>query len=158
MPNALHDFLGPTPTLDFHHPEIERLVSGRRWQEQPPTLRVQAIHDFVRDEIPFGCNESDGVPASKVLSDGYGWCNTKTTLVMALLRAAGLPTRFRAGTVHKELQRGAIPVLLMKLVPEQLIHSWRRSSLRIAASHFFTFMASRKEAKPNHPRPDPRRI
>ncbi len=74
--------------------------------ELPERERIGAIYDFVRDEMPFGYNASDDLPASAVLADGYGQCNTKTTLLMALLRAGGIGCRFHGATLDKSLQHG----------------------------------------------------
>ncbi len=82
------------------------------------------MYDFVRDEIPFGYNSSDELPASVVLADGYGQCNTKTTLLMALLRAAGAPCRFHGATIHKSLQKGVVTGLFYELAPDDILHSW----------------------------------
>jgi transglutaminase-like putative cysteine protease len=78
----------------------------------------------VRDEIAFGYNASDDIPASAVLADGHGQCNTKTTLLMALLRAADIPVRFHGATIHKRLQKGVVTGLLYRLAPRNIIHSW----------------------------------
>jgi len=32
--------------------------------------RIGAVYDFVRNEIAYGCNEADELPASWVLADG----------------------------------------------------------------------------------------
>ncbi len=39
--------------------------------------RIGAAYDFVRNEILFGYNRTDAIPATEVLADGYGQCNTK---------------------------------------------------------------------------------
>ena len=39
--------------------------------------RIKSIYGFVRDDILFGYNIDDDISASRVLSDGYGQCNTK---------------------------------------------------------------------------------
>ncbi len=74
--------------------------------------------------MAFGYNRDDNLSASQVLKDGYGQCNTKGTLLMALLRAMGVPARFHGFTIDNELQRGAIPNYLMPLAPKRIIHSW----------------------------------
>lgn len=51
----------------------------------------RAKYNFVRDEILFGYNADDTILASRVLAEGYGQCNTKGTLFMALLRGADIP-------------------------------------------------------------------
>jgi hypothetical protein len=59
-----------------------------------------------------------------VLADGYGQCNTKTTLLMALLRAVGVPCRIHGATIHKRLQKGVVTGLFYWLAPRSIIHSW----------------------------------
>lgn len=117
-------WLMPTPLLDFEHATIATLLRQRGWLELPLQQRIGAAHDFVRDEIAFGYNRSDDLPASAVLGDGYGQCNTKSTLLMALLRGLGIACRFHGFTIDKALQRGAITGLAYGLAPASIIHSW----------------------------------
>lgn len=124
MPEAPSHLLRCTPLLDFRHPDIERLISDRGWPALALRERIGAIYDFVRNEIAFGYNEADDLPASRVLADGLGQCNTKGTLMMALLRAAGVPCRFHGFTIDKALQKGAVTGLAYRLAPREIIHSW----------------------------------
>ena len=113
-----------TPLLNVHHPALTQLVNQRAWRTLPMFERIGAVYGFVRDEIAFGYNVSDDLPASRVLADGMGQCNTKSTLLMALLRAVGLPCQFHGFTIDKALQRGAITGLAYLLAPRNIIHSW----------------------------------
>lgn len=117
-------FLRPTRLLDTGSPALRALVDGRRWGERPERERIGAIYEFVRDEIRFGYNRSDDIAASEVLRDGLGQCNTKSTLLMALLRASGVACRFHGFTIHKRLQRGVVTGLLYWLAPREILHSW----------------------------------
>ncbi len=110
--------------LDFKHPTIQELIDQQGWRQLTQYDAIGAIYNFVRDDIPFGYNAHDHLPASRVLKDGYGQCNTKGTLLMALLRAVGIPTRFHGSTIYNELQRGAIPNYIFALVPDRIIHTW----------------------------------
>jgi len=129
MSDAMHVLLAATPLLDLHHPDIEALVVRRGWRILSPYDRIGAVYDFVRNEIAFGYNEGDELPASRVLADGLGQCNTKSTLLMALLRAVGIPCRFHGFTIDKPLQKGAITGLAYWLAPQRIIHSWVEVSL-----------------------------
>lgn len=129
MSDAMHGLLTATPLLDVHHPDIESLVARRGWRTLSPYDRIGAVYDFVRNEIAFGYNEGDELPASRVLADGIGQCNTKSTLLMALLRAVGVPCRFHGFTIDKPLQKGAITGLAYWLAPQRIIHSWVEVSL-----------------------------
>lgn len=114
----------PTPLLNFDHPEIQRLIRGRQWAALPEHDRIGRIYGFVRNEIAFGYNESDTLPASRVLADGIGQCNTKGTLLMALLRGTGITCRFHGFTIDKALQKGAITGMAFRLAPAEIVHSW----------------------------------
>ncbi|WP_286266955.1 transglutaminase-like domain-containing protein [Thalassotalea atypica] len=124
MNQVSNDFLQATKILDFNHPKIQTLIEQKKWRELAPYDAVGAIYHFVRDEICFGYSFDDRLSASQVLSDGYGQCNTKGTLLMALLRAVGIATRFHGFTIYNELQRGAIPHYLIFFAPKRIIHSW----------------------------------
>jgi len=119
-----NEFLKETPMLDFNHTEIQSLINSRNWKALSEYDAIGEIYSFVRDEILFGYNADDRLSASQVLTDGYGQCNTKGTLLMALLRAVGIPTRFHGFTIYNELQRGAIPNYLIFFAPKRIIHSW----------------------------------
>mgnify|MGYP007072874318 CR=1 FL=1 len=55
--------LQPTALLDFRHPSLEALIHVRGWRALPEFERIAAIYVFVRDEIPFGYNLTDDLPA-----------------------------------------------------------------------------------------------
>ena len=120
----LTELTKPTELLDFKSPQIQQLIVERGWQALPEFERIGAIYDFVRNEIKFGYNESDNLPASSVLIDGIGQCNTKGTLLMALLRANRIPCRLHGFTINKSLQKGAITGWAYVLAPASIIHSW----------------------------------
>lgn len=121
--SVMETYLQETPMLDFSHPAIQKLISGRNWKNLPEFDRILAIYNYVRDEILFGYNTDDGLPASQVLADGYGQCNTKATLFMALLRCCGVPCRSHGFTIDKRLQKGAMTGLVYALAPRDVFHS-----------------------------------
>lgn len=120
----MEQYLRATPMLDFWHESIQGLVDERGWRRMDAFAQLQAIYNFVRDEILFGYNTDDGIPASRVLQDGYGQCNTKGTLFMALLRACGIPCRIHGFTIDKKLQQGAMTGLVYRSAPRDIFHSW----------------------------------
>ena len=117
-------YLCETPMLDFSDSHIQQLITERGWLKFNEFELIKAIYNFVRDEILFGYNTDDGLRASCVLSDGYGQCNTKGTLFMALLRACGIPCRIHGFTIDKKLQKGAMTGLVYALAPRNIFHSW----------------------------------
>jgi Transglutaminase-like superfamily len=67
-----------------------RVVAGAQSDRE----RAVRIHDFVRDEIKFGWSTGFyDQRASEVLAAKIGYCNTKSTLFVAMLRAAGIDAR-----------------------------------------------------------------
>ncbi|MBQ5316423.1 MAG: transglutaminase family protein [Oscillospiraceae bacterium] len=117
-------YLEKTPMLDYDNADIQSLIKSRGWLGMGEFERTKAIYDFVRDEILFGYNTDDGISASDVLSDGYGQCNTKGTLFMALLRACGIKCRVHGFTIDKKLQKGAMTGFVYKNAPDDIFHSW----------------------------------
>ena len=116
--------LRETKMLDFSSPNIQELIKERKWTDLNEFDCLKSIYNYVRDEILFGYNIDDNIPASKVLKDGYGQCNTKGTLFMALLRSCGIPCRVHGFTIDKELQKGAMTGFVYKKAPQNVFHSW----------------------------------
>ena len=117
-------YLEETPMLDFSDPSIQALIEKHGWRELNGFERLRSIYDFVRDDVLFGYNVDDAISASQVLADGFGQCNTKATLFMALLRACGISCRIHGFTIDKTLQRGAMTGLVYLLAPKDVLHSW----------------------------------
>lgn len=117
-------YTNETVLLDYNHASIQTLINENGWRGLPTQDAVKAIYYFLRDEIKFGYNRDDSLSASEVLAGGYGQCNTKSTLFMALLRALGIPCRFHGFTIYNALQSGAIPAYLMPMAPKRILHSW----------------------------------
>ena len=120
----IENYLSSTRMLDYENSSIQKLIEKRGWKFLPPFEQIKAIYNFVRDEILFGYNIDDNIPASKVLKDGYGQCNTKGSLFMALLRACGIPCRVHGFTIDKKLQKGAMTGFVYKNAPKNVFHSW----------------------------------
>lgn len=120
----MEQYLAETKMLDFSQEAIQKLIAERGWKALTDYEKIKSIYNYVRDEINFGYNTDDGIPASKVLSDGYGQCNTKGTLFMALLRAVNVPCRMHGFTIDKKLQKGAMTGIVYKAAPNNIFHSW----------------------------------
>jgi transglutaminase-like putative cysteine protease len=87
-------YLKSTHYIDSENIEIiekTKQVTGNLNDEKSKAI---AIHNFVRDEIKFGFSKSFWKQtASEVLIEKTGFCNTKTTLFIAMLRASKIPAR-----------------------------------------------------------------
>ena len=119
-----NNYLENTKLLDFENKRIQKLIHKKGWKELPEFERIKAIYNYVRDEILFGYNADDKIAASKVLKLGYGQCNTKAILFMALLRGCGIPCRIHGFTIDKKVQKGAMKGIIYKNAPQNIFHSW----------------------------------
>ena len=92
--DAPEDWLNPTEYVDFDHPRILSVLEDKVLPERTQHARALAAFYHVRDDIKFGFARGFwDMPASRVEAIGLGYCNTKSTLFVALLRAAGIPAR-----------------------------------------------------------------
>lgn len=124
VPDMEDRYLRPTALLDFEDPGLRGIVERQGWTDLDLQTRIGAVYDFVRDGVPFGYNTSDDLAASVVLAQGYGQCNTKTTVLMALLRASGIGCRLRGATIDKRLQHGVMVEPFYWFAPRSIIHTW----------------------------------
>jgi hypothetical protein len=93
-PQARH--YAPTPQIDSTHPRIVSLAQELTAGARSETEAAIRLHDAVRDRIAFGIAPAFyAMKASEVLDAGVGYCNTKSTLFCALLRARGIAARIR---------------------------------------------------------------
>jgi hypothetical protein len=120
----MEKYLEETEILDYSNKNIRHLIIKEKWLKLEVEHRVGAIYNYVRDQIKFGYNTSDNIKGSTVLNDGYGQCNTKSTLLMTLLRGVGIPNRIHGFTIDKALQKGAITGIWYKIAPQNILHSW----------------------------------
>ena len=120
----MNKYLEKTNLLDYDNASIQKLIYEKSWMKLNELDRIKSIYNYVRDEILFGYNIDDNIKASKVLKDGYGQCNTKGILFMALLRACNIPCRIHGFTIDKTLQKGAMTGFVYKKAPNNVLHSW----------------------------------
>ena len=69
-------YLKKTKMLDYDAQSIQELITEKGWKNLSEFECIKSIYNFIRDDILFGYNIDD-ISASRVLSDGYGQCNTK---------------------------------------------------------------------------------
>lgn len=118
------EFLTETKLLNFSSDLIQKLIHTRKWNKLNQYEKIKFIYDFVQNEILLGYNNSDTLTAEQVLLNGYGQCNTKATLLMALLRGVGIPCRIHGFEVSKDFQRGVTTALISAIAPSRIIHTW----------------------------------
>lgn len=117
--------LEPTHLLDFTHSGIEQFIDLKGWRDiEKKSDLIGEVYAFVRDTIAYGYTKSFALPASQILDAGYGNCITKSILLMALLRAVGIPCRFHAMTISRVIFRGFLSGLSYKLASRRPYHAW----------------------------------
>lgn len=121
---TMEAYLRATNLVDYNHPSIQKLIADKRWKDAEEYEKIRQIYDYVRNRIKFGYNRGDDIPASEVLSDGYGQCNTKSILLMALLRGVSIPCRIHGFYIDKKMQKGALTGIIYAFAPDNIVHAW----------------------------------
>ena len=119
----MREYLQNTRMLNFHHRDIRAKVQSLLTFSLSGKEKIQRLYTFV-SSLPLGYNAGDTIPASSVLHDGYGQCNTKVTLLMALARAAQIPCRVHCYRITREAQRGRAPDWVLRFAPEVTVFTW----------------------------------
>lgn len=118
------NYLNDTAMLNYREQEIAKLVMAKKWNNLDEYNKIGAIYNYVQNEILLGYNKRDNLVATLVLADGIGQCNTKAVLLMALLRAVGIPCRLHGAKVTKVFQRSLMPKIMARLAPSHILHTW----------------------------------
>lgn len=120
----MKQYLNDTTMLNYCEQEIAELVKAKKWQDFDEYNKIATIYDYVQNNILLGYNKCDNLTATQVLAEGIGQCNTKATLLMALLRAVGVPCRLHGAKVTKVFQRSLMPKIMARLAPSLIVHTW----------------------------------
>ncbi len=109
----VHGALNSATMVDSGHPAV--IAFARRVCPQPgaPVDDEQAreravkLYYAVRDEVRYDPYRVDltvnGLKASRVLADGYGWCVNKAALLAAACRVVGVPARVGFADVRNHM-------------------------------------------------------
>lgn len=141
-------YLGPTSYLDIKAVPVARRAAAARAGGRSDRDTAVALHDLVRDEVRFGFTRGFwDLKASEVLAAGRGYCNTKSTLFVALLRAASIPARqvfvdIDAAVLHGIIDPGT-PYVDHSYVEAFLEGEWRATDAYIVDDALFRTAAAR---------------
>ena len=90
-------FLQPTEVIDCNHPQIKALASQTIHGAGDVHEKARRLFYLVRDTIPYNLYVPFFLPehykASAILQRGSGYFVQKAVLLVALARAAGIPSR-----------------------------------------------------------------
>lgn len=99
--------MSPTPIIDSNHPKIIEYANRTVGCSKDPVEQATKLYYAVRDGIwydpycPFYLPEH--YRASNVLKNGRGYCVCKASLLCALGRASGIPSRLGFADVRNHL-------------------------------------------------------
>jgi transglutaminase-like putative cysteine protease len=98
--------LAPTALIDSDHPAVVAF-SARHARGADERERAVSLYHAVRDQFrydPYRIDLSpEGMRASSVIEQGFGWCVPKAALMAAASRAAGIPARVGYADVRNHL-------------------------------------------------------
>ncbi len=103
----MKEYLEPTEIIDSNHPEIRAFAKKNLDDATDPIDKAVRLYYAVRDGIwydpyyPF--YRPEHYRASNVLKSGRGFCIPKLSLLCALGRASGIPSRAGFATVRNHL-------------------------------------------------------
>lgn len=100
------DCLAATAMVDAAHPAVHAFAAEHAG-EGSDTERAVRLYYAVRDGFRYDPYRIDlrpqGMRASAVIANGYGWCVPKAALLAAVCRAAGIPARVGFADVRNHL-------------------------------------------------------
>jgi len=122
--DVLNNFLEETPLLNIHNASIFILNETHGWKKHPPKKRTEEIYYFVQNSIAYAFPNAPFLPASEILSLGYGMSVSKAILLMALLRSVHIPCRFHGFLIKKDVLRDIPDSATYKKIPPLIVHGW----------------------------------
>jgi hypothetical protein len=84
-------FLGTSPKIEVNDSRIRALARKLPAEEETAWEKVEAIYDWVRENVKYKNGPLKGAVAA--LKDGTGDCEELTSLFIAICRAANIPAR-----------------------------------------------------------------
>ncbi|MEP5764255.1 MAG: transglutaminase family protein [Halieaceae bacterium] len=105
--SELDKFLEPSLTVNSTDPAIKHCADGLLDPKAGSVENAQRLYYWVRDSIRYNPYGLDLAPAmlraSCTLNSGEGWCVSKSILLAALCRYAGIPARLGFADVRNHL-------------------------------------------------------
>ena len=80
----MEKYLKETMMLDYSNEKIQQLIKERKWNELDEFECIRDIYNFVRDEILFGYNIDDSLPARNIARSQQ--CHKQRSFCVALTK------------------------------------------------------------------------
>lgn len=115
-PETLKEYLEPTYYADSDSEFLKNQVLNVTKDAKTPQEAAVKIYCFVRDKILFATGDI-GLRASQTLKVGRGPSLLKGSLMIAMLRAAGIPARYRLIDADDRKVKDIVDELSYRLFP-----------------------------------------
>jgi transglutaminase-like putative cysteine protease len=125
----MQEYLESTELCDCDSVRVIEVASEIVGVADTPKEASEKVFLFVRDTIPFNATLDIYRKASRTLDKQVVDYCSKINVQAALLRAAGVPARYRLARVEKEVLRAFIPKFLYDRLPSPVGHFWCESHL-----------------------------
>jgi hypothetical protein len=120
---TMQDYIRATRLCDCDNPWLREKAEEIIGDASTPEERALKIFYYVRDHIRFSLAFSRS-KASQTLKRGYGECGNKTNAQVALLRAVGIPARYRWVRVESKVLHHLIADFVYENMPPIASHFW----------------------------------
>jgi hypothetical protein len=121
--DTMQDYVAATRLCDCDNPwfrkQAKEVIDGASTPEEKALKIFYHVRDHVRFSLAYSRSR-----ASQILKRGYGECGNKTNAQVALLRAVGIPARFRWVQAKTEVLHHLITDLLYNNMPPVASHFW----------------------------------
>lgn len=120
--SELTPYLAATGFCDLHHPDVQTLAWELAAGDRDFRATAVRMFEWVRDEVPYFFGPW-GATASYTLGVREGTCTTKSNLLVALLRAVGIPAAYGIVRVDARHYWGVIgPAFLTRYASASSTH------------------------------------
>lgn len=121
--DSMQNYLAATKLCDVDNPWLRRVAEGIVRDARTPEEKALSIFYHVRDAVRFSLAYSRS-SASQTLERAYGECGNKTNAQAALLRAVGIPARFRWVQARSQVLHHLIADFVYRNMPPVASHFW----------------------------------
>ena len=106
-------------------PSLSAIVGEVLGGIQEERQKAVALHDWVRESVPFGFNKYfDAAKPEETLACGRGHGNPKSRLMAALFRAVGFDCYQHFVVIPKKILEETLPSNLYWMLPPEISHSF----------------------------------
>jgi len=123
-PKGMEKYLRSTELIDLDSEVVRETTKEVIGDLTTPKEAAIRIFYFVRDEIKFALTPQLEM-ASTVIKRKTGYCVSKATALLAMLRVVNIPARYHFASVKKEVMKGLMGKIGYRFMPKVIpAHTW----------------------------------